>query len=614
MFDSSEFSKEAESKKVLKNRSSILLIILLLIGFISLSQIFKLTIFDQERYLTGSEENRITIIPINNSRGIIKLGTGELVAENVVFQNLILELGDEKELFIISSVKDLGKTLELDTEQIQNIIKKIDFNKRYRKVTLLENLSNKHIEKYLLDEKKWPFISLQAELRRFLIDGPLFSHLVGYLGYADSEDEEIKNIGFETNPWVGKTGLEKEYEEILRGSFGFKTVEVDVHGEVIREISRIKPSEANTIYLSLDRNLQMLAREELNGRRGAIVALDPNNGLIKAFVSSPDFDPNILNRTEKGRFEDIAKNDQGPFFNRVISGKYPPASTLKPFIGLLGLQEGIIEWPTTVEDPGFFQVNGEGRKYRGWKEDGHGTVNLKKAIVESSDVYFYELSTQISVDKISSFLESFGFASISGIDMFGEGFGVLPDRKWKLGNIGETWFVGDTVNLGIGQGYITTTPIQLAVAVSALANKGKVIRPRVVERINDVYTSPEVLEEVILSDKSNWIKMEKAMVDVIESWQGTAHNLFVEGDIRLAGKTGTAQIKSLFEDDLSVKEEYSDIRKDKEKRDHALFVGYGPVPDPQLTVVIVVENGESASTVAAPIAKKMINLYIKSRS
>ena len=377
MFDSSEFSKEAESKKVLKNRSSILLIILLLIGFISLSQIFKLTIFDQERYLTGSEENRITIIPINNSRGIIKLGTGELVAENVVFQNLILELGDEKELFIISSVKDLGKTLELDTEQIQNIIKKIDFNKRYRKVTLLENLSNKHIEKYLLDEKKWPFISLQAELRRFLIDGPLFSHLVGYLGYADSEDEEIKNKGFETNPWVGKTGLEKEYEEILRGSFGFKTVEVDVHGEVIREISRIKPSEANTIYLSLDRNLQMLAREELNGRRGAIVALDPNNGLIKAFVSSPDFDPNILNRTEKGRFEDIAKNDQGPFFNRVISGKYPPASTLKPFIGLLGLQEGIIEWPTTVEDPGFFQVNGEGRKYRGWKEDGHGTVIFK---------------------------------------------------------------------------------------------------------------------------------------------------------------------------------------------------------------------------------------------
>ena len=271
MFDSSEFSKEAESKKVLKNRSSILLIILLLIGFISLSQIFKLTIFDQERYLTGSEENRITIIPINNSRGIIKLDTGELVVENVVFQNLILELGDEKELFIISSVKDLGKTLELDTEQIQNIIKKIDFNKRYRKVTLLENLSNKHIEKYLLDEKKWPFISLQAELRRFLIDGPLFSHLVGYLGYADSEDEEIKNKGFETNPWVGKTGLEKEYEEILRGSFGFKTVEVDVHGEVIREISRIKPSKANTIYLSLDRNLQMLAREELNGRRGCLL-------------------------------------------------------------------------------------------------------------------------------------------------------------------------------------------------------------------------------------------------------------------------------------------------------------------------------------------------------
>ena len=611
MLDNTAFSKEVESKKTLKSRSFILLFLLLLIGFISLSQILKLTILDSERYFTGSEQNRITIVPLNNSRGLIKLTTGELVAENVVFQNLVLKLVNEEKTHVISSLKELGKILELDREQIQDLIRRINFNKRSRKVTLIENLSEKQVESFLFNGKKWPFITLEPELRRFVVDGPLFSHLIGYLGYIDSEDERQE---FSINPWIGKTGLEKQYEEILRGDNGFKTVEVDVYGRVIREISRTKPSEANTIYLSLDKKLQTLARKELNGRKGAIVAIDPNNGLIRALVSSPDFNPNILNRTEEGRFEDIAENIEGPFFNRVISGKYPPASTLKPFIGLLGLQEEVINWSTTIQDPGFFQVNGEGRKYRGWKEDGHGIVNLKKAIIESSDVYFYELATKTSVDKISSFLKSFGFDTITGIDMFGEGFGILPNRKWKLGNIGESWFVGDTVNLGIGQGYITTTPMQLAVAVSAIANKGKVIRPRIVEKVNDVYTSPEVKGEILLKDISDWMTMEKAMVDVIESWQGTAHNLFVEGDLRLAGKTGTAQIKSLFEDDLTVKEEYLDIRKDKEKRDHALFVGYGPVPDPKLTVVIVIENGESASTIAAPIAKKMLNSYIKSKS
>ena len=600
-----------DNKEVLKNRAVTLLILLFIILLISFIQIFRLIVLERDAYLTSSEENRITILPIYSSRGLIRLSNEELISENVVFHNLVISLGNKSISSIKKAIEGIGLALDIEKTRIKEIKNKIYLNKKSKQMTLIENLSSEQIEKYLFYREKWPSIKLEAELRRFLIDSALFSHVVGYLGRINADElEEAEELLLFSESWVGKTGLEKQYEETLRGSFGYRTVEVDVYGNEVRELRRIKPSTANTIYLSLDKNLQRLAKKELKGRRGAIIAIDPNNGLVRALVSSPDFNPNVLNQSEKGNFTEIASDPDGPFFNRVISGNYPPASTIKPFIGLLGLQEGVIDWGTIVEDPGFFQINAEGRKYRGSREEGHGSVNLSKAIIESSDVYFYELATQLSVDKIYSFLDSFGLSNMTGIDIYGEGKGILPNRKWKLGAVGQSWYVGDTVNLGIGQGYITVTPLQLAIAISALANKGKVFRPRVVERINDEFTSPEVLFTVSLSDKSNWKKMEEAMVGVIESWNGTAHNLFAEGQQSIAGKTGTAQIKSLSEGKLTVKEEYEKVRKDEKKRDHALFVSYGPLPNPKLVVVVVIENGESGSTVAAPIAKKMIASFI----
>ena len=600
---------------MLKNRAVTLLILLFIIVFISFIQIFRLIVLERDAYLTSSEENRITILPIYSARGLIRLSSEELISENIVFHNLVISLGNKSFSSVNKTIEGIGFDLDIKKTRVEKIKNKIHLNKKSKKVTLIENLSSEQIEKYLFYREKWPSIKLEAELRRFLIDGSLFSHVVGYLGRINADElaEEEEFLLFNES-WVGKTGLEKQYDETLRGSFGYKIVEVDVYGKEVRELRRIKPSTTNTIYLSLDKNLQRLAKKELNGRRGAIIAIDPNNGLVRALVSSPDFNPNVLNQSEKGNFTELAGDPDGPFFNRVISGNYPPASTIKPFIGLLGLQEGVIDWGTMVEDLGFFQVNAEGRKYRGWKEEGHGSVNLSKAIIESSDVYFYELATQLSVDKIYAFLGSFGLSNKTGIDIYGEGEGILPNRKWKLGAVGDTWYVGDTVNLGIGQGYITVTPLQLAIAISAFANKGKVFRPRVVERINDKFTSPEVLYTVSLSDKSNWKKMEDAMVRVIESWNGTAHNLFVEGQQTIAGKTGTAQIRSLSEGELTAKEEYEDVRRDEKKRDHALFVSYGPLPNPKLVVVVVIENGESGSIVAAPIAKKMIESFVsKSR-
>ncbi len=280
-------------------------------------------------------------------------------------------------------------------------------------------------------------------------------------------------------------------------------------------------------------------------------------------------------------------------------------------MGLLGLEEKVIEESTVINDEGYFQINGEGRKYRGWKEEGHGEVNLHKAIVESSDVYFYKLASQLTIDKISDFLSLFNFGKNTGIDLINEYPSVLPDRKWKLGNIGESWFIGDTVNMGIGQGYISVTPLQLASSVSAIATKGKIFRPRLVERIGDQLVKPELLFSIDLNKKENWESIEKSMISVISSWNGTAHNLYKEDGITIAGKTGTAQIKSLVDEELTVKEEYEGIREIERDRDHALFVSYGPLPSPNLTVVVIVENGESGSSVAAPIALKLIQKYQK---
>jgi penicillin-binding protein 2 len=386
-------------------------------------------------------------------------------------------------------------------------------------------------------------------------------------------------------------------------------MEVDVYGNKIREINRISPDKPVNLTLTLDLRLQKIAQEELANRRGAVVALEPATGFIKALVSSPDYNPNILNGSESGLPFSQSSMEDSPFFNRAISGLYPPASTIKPFIGLLGLEEELITESTIVEDKGFFQLKEDGRKYRGWKEDGHGSVDLKKAIVESSDVYFYELASKLTIDRISSFLLRFGFGEISGIDLMNESKSILPTRNWKLGNIGEAWFVGDTINIGIGQGYISSTPLQLAVSLSAIANKGKIFKPKLIRNNQLDDYQPELLMEVQIENPRHWNIIEKSMISVINSWNGTAHNLYEEGGITIAGKTGTAQIKSLTDQDLTVREEYEGIRKDIKNRDHALFASYGPVPDPNLVVVVIVENGESGSAVAAPIAKRLIEEY-----
>ena len=578
------------------------LFILIILGIF---KILQLTVIDGDDYDAESDKNRIIDVPIYPARGLIRLQDGTIVAENIVSQGIFIK----KQLVESSQdeIKDLYEKV-LDKSRKSPEIKETE--KDQTKIWLAIGLSEKELAKYQVHKSSIPNIELDVNLRRYLPHKHLFSHAVGHLGKINSQERLAQTRReYPADSYIGKVGLEKVYEKQLKGSIGSSVLEVDVYGNKIREINRIIPIRPSDLTLTLDFELQKIAKDELAGRKGAVVALGPKTGFVKALVSSPDYNPNILNGSENGSLFLDSYIEEAPFFNRAISGSYPPASTIKPFIGLLGLEEEIINSSTIIEDIGFFQLKEDGRKYRGWKEDGHGKVNLNKAIVESSDVYFYELASKLTIDRISSFLSKFGFGSTSGIDLFNEKQSVLPTRNWKLGNIGEAWFVGDTINLGIGQGYITSTPLQLAVSLSAIANKGKIFKPKLIIDDRTVTQEPELLMEVQIENDSHWNIIEKSMVSVIQSWNGTAHNLYDKNGITIAGKTGTAQIKSLTDQELSVREEYAGVRKNIQNRDHALFASYGPVPDPNLVVVVIVENGESGSAVAAPIAKKLIENY-----
>ena len=599
-----DLRKDEQAVHSLKNRSKVIFVILFILILSSSFKLFQLTIIERDSYTVESEKNRIIEIPIYPSRGLITLEDGTIIAENIVTQGIFI-----RNKFLESS-KDQIEVLFRDVLEEKRNFFVSDETKEGQKIWLAKDLTVKELAKYELHKNALVNLELGTNLRRYLPHQNLFSHVVGHLGPIDREERlSLSKKEYPADSYIGKVGIEKVYEESLKGSVGKSAIEVDVYGNKLREIERTDPIRPLNISLSLNFKLQKIAKEALNGRRGAVVAMDPNTGFIKALVSSPDYNPNVLNGSENGKSVDDSFIEDAPFFNRAISGSYPPASTIKPFIGLLGLEEQIINEKTIIEDNGFFQLKEDGRKYRGWKEDGHGKVNLNKAIVESSDVYFYQLASQLTIDRISEFLAKFGFGGLSGIDLYNESSSILPTRSWKLGNIGESWFVGDTINIGIGQGYITSTPLQLALSISAIATRGKIFRPKLVSSDQFTEFKPEVLMEVQIRNEKHWESIEKSMISVINSWNGTAHNLFEENGISIAGKTGTAQIVSLIDRELTVREEYEGVRKNIRDRDHALFASYGPVPNPNLVVVVIVENGESGSAVAAPIAKKLIEQH-----
>ena len=547
----------------------------LILLFFAFLQILNLSYFNSDIYKTQSDSNRLYQSKIAPQRGFIFDTKNTLLVENNIQQDLEINPSfiENPRVFL----KQISDLLDLNFEKIES-----DFYVRatgkssQEPYILIKDLNEQQIAKLSVNLKKIKGAEIVSSFSRNVIHKDIMAPVIGYVGNISREDifnnpelTKFKSLK------IGKTGVEKDFDSILRGNMGYRIQERDSYGKLIRNISIEPPLKGKDLKLSIDLDLQKKLFSDFKGRKGALVAIEPRTGLIRALISSPTYDPNLLNSiNDYEEVKSLFADKDSPLFNRALSGQYPPASTLKPFVGMAALEAETISWEKKIVDSGEYYVEGDDRPYKGWKEGGHGNVDMKKAIVESSDVYFYALAYDLTINNLSPFLEKFGYGKQSGLTE-NEAKGILPSRKWKLGYIGEAWFKGDTINMGIGQGYITATPIQIALAYATLANRGEIVKPRIIEKIG-----------------------------VVEASNGTANNIY-DRNIRIAGKTGTAQVKSIGET------EYKFLREDESLRDHALFVGYGPVEDPKLVVVAIIENGESGSTVAAPLVRKAINLYSK---
>ncbi len=576
----------------------------LILLFFAFLQILNLSYFNSNIYKTQSDSNRLYQSKIAPQRGFIFDTKNTLLVENNIQQDLEINPSfiENPRVFL----KQISDLLDLNFEKIES-----DFYVRatgkssQEPYILIKDLNEQQIAKLSVNLKKIKGAEIVSSFSRNVIHKDIMAPVIGYVGNISREDifnnpelTKFKSLK------IGKTGVEKDFDSILRGNMGYRIQERDSYGKLIRNISIEPPLKGKDLKLSIDLDLQKKLFSDFKGRKGALVAIEPRTGLIRALISSPTYDPNLLNSiNDYEEVKSLLADKDSPLFNRALSGQYPPASTLKPFVGMAALEAETISWEKRIVDSGEYFVEGDDRPYKGWKEGGHGNVDMKKAIIESSDVYFYALAYDLTINNLSPFLEKFGYGKQSGLTE-NEAKGILPSRKWKLGYIGEAWFKGDTINMGIGQGYITATPIQIALAYATLANRGEIVKPRIIEKIGGVSTEKVSNLNISLSDNQNWKRIEEALLGVVEASNGTANNIY-DRNIRIAGKTGTAQVKSIGET------EYKFLREDESLRDHALFVGYGPVEDPKLVVVAIIENGESGSTVAAPLVRKAINLYSK---
>ena len=589
--------RDSESRKLV-----LYLIFPIFIMLVVLLQTFNLTVINGKKYETQSENNRIVSRTIYPTRGLIYDTHDKLLVENIASSQL--NLVPERSTDTLKKIKEIADLLNLEKSFLLDIYEKQIKKPRYpfQPITLAKSLNDEQIALFSVSSEKFKGFSVETGLVRSVVNKQSLAHVLGYMGYSESNDDN-KSSNFISGNQIGISGIEKTYHDQLSGKVGTRIEEKDVSGKFVRVLSENNAESGKDLKLSIDLDLQNFLIPFFEGQKGALVALEPKSGLIKALISSPSYDPNIFNSSSSlAEIQSIFSDDEGPLFNRATMGNYPPASTIKPILGLAALDEGIVDWNTIIQDDGEFYVEGDPRPYRGWKEDGHGKVDLEKAIVESSDVYFYSTAYDLTIKRLEPFLNKFGFGAKTNIDAE-ESNGLVPNEKWKLGYIGEFWFKGDSINLGIGQGYMLSTPIQISQAIAVIANRGEIIKPRLVEEIDESPTELESLGKINLKDETNWEKIEKSMIEVINAPNGTANNI---KDTRyvIAGKTGTAQIKS-YED-----QEYEDIRENPFFRDHALFVGYAPIPDPELLILVIIENGESGSRVAAPIAKAGFDYYL----
>jgi penicillin-binding protein 2 len=471
-------------------------------------------------------------------------------------------------------------------------------------------MSDEEIATVAINRYRLPGVEVEAQLVRHYPMGELFVHALGYVGRINEHElQALDPKDYAGTHHIGKLGIEREYEDILHGSVGYENVETNARGRVLRVLDSTPPVPGSDLHLHLDAYVQQVAFDALQGERGAIVAIDPATGGVIAFVSTPAYDPNLFIRgISHADYAALRDSVDRPLFNRALQGQYPPGSTVKPIFALAGLEYGVMTPNTMVPDPGWYQLPNDERQYRDWKKGGHGAlVGLFQAIAESCDVYFYELANRLGVDRLHAFSSHFGLGERTGIDLPNESRGLMPSREWKRQSQRRPWYPGETLSLGIGQGYMLATPLQLADAAAVLATRGKRMQPHLVARIGDEAVEPKWVDGVSLRKPEYWDLVQSAMEGVVHSLRGTAKGISKGMDYRIAGKTGTAQVVTI---QRNARGDAID-EEEKRRRDHALFIAYAPADNPRLAIGIIVENGEHGSSTAAPIARKVFDAYFQ---
>jgi len=597
--------------RLITNRAILLLVIGGLLLSVLLVRLLYLQVVSHEHYTTLSEDNRVNLQPLPPNRGLIFDRNGILLAENL--PSYRLEITPEQVdnmAATLSALEDIIEIRDIDRSRFEKLLAR---KPRFEAVPLRFHLNDEEVARFSVNRHRFPGVDITAGLARHYPLGPLAVHALGYVGRIDEKALKVlDSSNYRGTSHVGKNGIEKTYEELLHGKVGLQQVETTAQGRIIRVLSRTPPVSGSNLYLTIDSHVQQAAEAAFGDFSGSAIAIDPNNGDILAFVSLPTYDPNpFVNGIDYDDYAALRNNDREPLFNRALRGQYPPGSTVKPFMGLAGLETGISSEHSKTYCPGFYMLPGKDRKYRDWKRTGHGTVDLNSAITQSCDVYFYDLAQSLGIDRIHDYLQHFGFGKATGIDIQGELSGLLPSKEWKRSRRNQPWFPGETIITGIGQGFFLVTPVQLAAATAALANGGQMLQPQIIHAEQEAESDelqphhPQVLETITIGEQQHWDHVIESMIDVVHSARGTARSIGKDSPYMIAGKTGTAQVFGLKEE-----EKYDASAIAEKLRDHALFIAFAPVDDPKIAVAVIVENGGGGGSVAAPIARIIMDAYL----
>lgn len=603
--DLSELTDRQQQQGIFNRRAILSFLVVVLMSLGLLGRIAYLQILQHEKYQDLAQQNRVQQQPVAPPRGLLYDRKGRLIASNQPVKNLVLvkeRIADMK-----ATLNVLRTLVDLSDEEIERFERRLEQRRRpFQGVTLRSKLSEQDVAAISVDSYRLPGVEIRAELARYYPYGDLFTHAIGYVGRLNEKElEKVDAKNYAATEYHGKLGVERFYEKDLHGQVGMREIEANASGRVMGVLSQQDPVPGIDLTLHLDVDIQKAAADALAGRRGSIVVMDVATGGVLAMVSTPSYDPNpFVTGISYSDYQALREDPQLPLYNRAIRGQYPPGSTIKPLLAMAGLEAGTVNWKNRQFDAGFFQLHSEGRRYRDWLRTGHGYVTLADGIVQSCDIVFYDLAVKTGIDRIAEFMDDFGFGRELGMDIWGDSPGILPSTQWKKSIRGGSWFPGETVIAGIGQGYWVTTPLQLAASTLPIATQGIWREPVMVKSgsgpIEQVDRPQEF--EIPVRNSANWERTIKAMEDVMHGARGTARRVGAEARYRIAGKTGTAQVRSLGEE-----EEYDEEAIDERFRDHALFVGFAPVDQPEVVISVVVENGGGGSSTAAPIAKQVLD-------